>query len=163
MSRLTLVQDATPEPTVVASDLLGELRVGADDLLHFPSGLLGFPECRTFALVRASHDGLFWLQSCEYSTLVFLLVDPFRVVDEYSIEVGPSQLAELGPHRPSDVALLAIVTLPGATGNAPTANLQGPVAINFATRSAKQIVVSDTEFGVRCAVDLGRLVARETP
>ena len=159
MSRLTLAKhDAEPEFTIVASDLLGELRVRSDDLLTFPSGLLGFPECRRFALLRAAHDGMFWLQSQDYSTLVFLLADPFRLVNDYSIEIGPSQIMEIGPHRPSDIAMLAIVTLPAATGEMATANLQGPLAINFATKMAKQIIVSETEFGVRWPIDLARVI-----
>lgn len=157
MSGLTLVNTAEPEFVEVKSDLLGALRVRSDELLRFPSGLLGFPECRQFALVRAAHDGLFWLQSHDYSTLVFLLVDPFEVAHDYSIEIGPSQLMELGPHRPADIALLAIVTLPARAGESPTANLQGPVAINFATRCGKQVVVSETDYGVRCPIDIARL------
>ncbi|HVX41833.1 MAG TPA: flagellar assembly protein FliW [Gemmatimonadaceae bacterium] len=159
MSGLTLVNTAEPEFVEVKSDLLGVLRVRTDELLRFPSGLLGFPECRRFALVRAAHEGLFWLQSHEYSTLVFLLVDPFEVANDYSIEIGPSQMMELGPHRPSDVALLAIVTLPATAGERPTANLQGPIAINFATRCAKQVVLSETDYGVRCPIDLAHLKA----
>jgi flagellar assembly factor FliW len=41
----------------------------------------------------------------------------------------------------------------------PTVNLQGPLLINFKTRQAKQVVSGDEQFGVRCPVDLHRLVA----
>jgi flagellar assembly factor FliW len=161
MTRLTLAHEPTIDVVTVASDLLGELRVAPTDLLDFPSGLLGFPECHDFALVRGAHDGTFWLQSRDYSTLAFLLVDPFEFVANYSIEIGPSQLAELGPHRPSDIALLTIVTLSTGVGTTPTANLQGPIAINFATRLAKQVVVSDTDFGIRYPIDLSVLHDRK--
>ena len=97
MSTLTLVPDDAE--IVIKSDLLGELRVQSTDLLHFPSGMLGFPECRRFALLRGGRDGLFWLQSLEYSPLVFLLVDPFTIEENYSFDVPASQVAEL--ERPS--------------------------------------------------------------
>jgi flagellar assembly factor FliW len=158
MSQLKLVE-AEAETLTVRSDLLGELNVPASDALHFPTGMLGFPECRRFVLVRARHDGLFWLQSVEYSTLAFLLLDPFAVVHGYTIDVAPSQIAELGAYRPSDIALLAVVTLPNNPGEQPTANLQGPIAINFATRSAKQLVISETDFGVRVPIDLKQLTS----
>jgi flagellar assembly factor FliW len=158
MTQLKLV-DAEPEIVTVHSDLLGDLQIRSRDALHFGQGILGFPECRRFALVRAEHDGLFWLQSIEYSTLVFLLVDPFAVVTGYSIDVAPSQLADLGAYRPADIGLLSVVTLPSAAGEQPTANLQGPIAINFATRNAKQLVMSETDFGVRCPIDLKQLTA----
>ena len=76
-------------------------------MLHFPTGLLGFPECRRFALLRGGGDGLFWLQSMEYSTLAFLLVDPFTVESDYSSTSQPSQIADLGPRIRADVGLLA--------------------------------------------------------
>ncbi|MEP6493430.1 MAG: flagellar assembly protein FliW [bacterium] len=158
MNELKLV-GAEPELLTVRSDLLGDLSVRSADALMFPAGMLGFPECRRFALVRAERDGLFWMQSMEYSTLVFLLVDPFAVVTNYSIDVAPSQLADLGAHRPPDIGLLSVVTLPGAAGDKPTANLQGPIAINFATRTAKQIVLSETDFGVRVPIDLQQLMS----
>jgi flagellar assembly factor FliW len=158
MKQLKLV-DAEPTTVTVRSDLLGELQVRSNDALHFNNGMLGFPECRRFALVRAERDGLFWLQSMEYSTLAFLLVDPFAVVREYSIDVAPSQLAELGAYRPADIGLLSVVTLPAGPGEQPTANLQGPIAINFATRMAKQLVLSETDFGVRVPIDLKQLAS----
>ena len=154
------MQEAAPETVTVVSDLLGPLQLRANELLHFPSGLLGFPECTDFALVRAAHPAMFWLQSKQYSTLIFLLVDPFSVDAAYAIEIPPSQLMALGPHRPSDVALLAVVTLPESAEGQATANLQGPIVINFATRHAKQVVVSDTDFGVRCPIDMQALTAR---
>ena len=159
MTQLKLV-DVEPEIVNVHSDLLGDLQIRSRDALHFGQGILGFPECRRFALVRAEHDGLFWLQSIEYSTLVFLLVDPFAVVTGYAIDVAPSQLADLGAYRPADIGLLSVVTLPSVPGEQPTANLQGPIAINFATRNAKQLVMSETDFGLRCPIDLTQLTSK---
>jgi len=158
MTQLKLV-DAEPDVHAVSSDLLGELTIRSNESMYFASGLLGFPECRRFALVRAEHDGLFWLQSMEYSALVILLVDPFIAVPGYSIDVAPTQLADLGAYRPADIALLSVVTLPGRGGESATANLQGPIAINFATNSAKQLVLSETDFGVRVPIDLKQLTS----
>jgi flagellar assembly factor FliW len=158
MTQLKLVE-AEPHVVTVSSDLLGELQIRSAESMYFANGLLGFPECRRFALVRAEHDGLFWLQSMDYSALVFLLVDPFIAVHGYSIDVAPTQLADLGAYRPADIALLSVVTLPGRAGESATANLQGPIAINFATNSAKQLVLSETDFGVRVPIDLKQLTS----
>jgi flagellar assembly factor FliW len=156
MNQLKLVA-TEPEVLTVRSDLLGDLRIRSSEVLYFPAGILGFPECRRFALVRAERESLFWLQSMEYSTLIFLLVDPFAVVSDYTIDVAPSQLADLGAYRPADIGLLSVVTLPSHSGEQPTANLQGPIAINFNTRTAKQLIMSETDFGVRCPIDLKQL------
>jgi flagellar assembly factor FliW len=157
MSTLTLVPDG--EEIVIRSDLLGDLRLRTTDLLHFPAGMLGFPECRRFALLRGGRDGLFWLQSMEYPALVFLLVDPFAIEEHYSFDVQPSQIVDLGAGESSDIGLLAVVTLPADRGELPTVNLQGPLVINFKTRHAKQVVSGGDEHAVRKPLDLARLVA----
>ena len=157
MSKLMLVPE--DGAVIVESKLLGELSVKPSDLLLFPSGLLGFPECRRFALLRGGGEGLFWLQSMEYPTLAFLLADPFTIDDSYAFDVQPSQIADLGDADLADVGLLSVVTLPSSRDEQPTVNLQGPLVINFKTRQAKQVVSGDDQYGVRCPVDLHRLVA----
>jgi flagellar assembly factor FliW len=143
----------------VHSDLLGDLQIRTTDSLLFPSGMLGFPQCRQFALLRGERDGLFWLQSTEYSALTFLLIDPFTVDASYAFDVQPSQIAELGAANAADIGLLAVVTLPTSNGDEPTVNLQGPLVINFKSRRAKQLVSADEQFGVRCPVDLSRVAS----
>ena len=113
-----------------------------------------FPSAGGSRSCAAERDGLFWLQSMEYSTLAFLLVDPFTVDSDYSFDVQPSQIADLGPADPADVGLLSVVTLPANRDEQPTVNLQGPLIINFKTRQAKQVVSGDDQYGVRCPVDL---------
>lgn len=160
MTPLALV---TSEPagavSQIRSTLLGDLDVRNENIFTFPKGMLGFPECRRFALMRGERDGLFWLQSMEYATLAFLLVDPFQVESSYSFDVPPSHLAEIGGGDPADVGLLAVVTLPANRGDLPTVNLQGPIVVNFRTRRAKQVVSGEGDFSVRRPVDLARLVA----
>lgn len=159
MTTLTLVPGTAAETVQIRSALLGDLEVQPDNIFTFPRGLLGFPECRRFALLRGARDGMFWLQSMEYSTLAFLLIDPFTVEAGYSFDVQPSQILELGASGPADIGLLAVVTLPADRSELPTVNLQGPIVINFNTRRAKQIVSQEADFSVRRPVDLARVVA----
>src|ERR1700759_2342951 len=86
----------------VHSDLLGDLEVRPSDVFSFPKGMLGFPECRQFALLRGARDHLYWLQSLDYAALVFLLVDPFAVMTSYSVAVEPFPVSDLGGGDPSD-------------------------------------------------------------
>jgi flagellar assembly factor FliW len=158
MSSLKLVS-TNADITKVASNLLGDLNVRSTDMLLFPAGLLGFPECRRFALLRGERKGLYWLQSIEYGTLTFLLVDPFTVDSEYQFDLQPHQIVDLGSAEPADIGLLAVITLPDDRANLPTVNLKAPLVINFKSRRAKQIVSGDEQFSIRCPVDLSRLVA----
>lgn len=159
---LALVKDPalhiiSPRRMQLASDLLGSLDVSDRELIRFPNGLFGFPECREFALVPAAREGLYWLQSSDYSALTFLLVDPFLAFRGYSVDLPPNDLTELGAGEASDVAILAIVTLPAARTEQPTANLQGPLAINLTARQAKQMAIGESEWGVRCAFDIASM------
>ena len=159
MTTLTLERNAAPEFITVASDLLGVLNVRQSEVLSFPSGLLGFPECRSFALVSARTAGLYWLQSVDYPVLAFLLVDPFLVFETYAVNLTPQDMASLDVSNPAEVAVLAIVTLSRNPGESATANLQGPVAVSLSARTGKQIAVNSPEFGVRCPLDLQQLAA----
>ncbi len=157
MTALTLVQNEKPDFVTVASSLFGEIRVRRADVLHFPNGLLGFPECRNFALIEAQSAGTYWLQSIEHPVLVFLLVDPFLAFDDFTVDLGPKELASLKIKDPSDVAILSIVTLSRSPDEPATANLQGPIALNTRTRVGKQIAIDKPELGVRCPLDLKKL------
>jgi flagellar assembly factor FliW len=157
MTALMLVQDEKHEFVTVASSLFGDIRVRRADVLTFPNGLLGFPECRNFALIEAQSAGTYWLQSIEHPVLVFLLVDPFLAFDDFAVDLGPSDLASLRIQNPADVAILSIVTLSRSPDEPPTANLQGPIALNTKTRIGKQIAIDKPELGVRCPVDLKKL------
>jgi flagellar assembly factor FliW len=143
----------------VESDLLGTLTVAEEEIVEFPQGLFGFPEARRFVVVPADREGVYWLQSTDHTPLAFLLADPFLHFEGYAVELGPGDLADLRAGADDTVAILAVVTLPASATESPTANLQGPVAIHFAARRAKQVAISTAEHGVRRAIDLSRSAA----
>jgi flagellar assembly factor FliW len=157
MSALKVVERSAPEFVKVASSLFGDINVRPQDVLEFPAGLLGFPECRNFALIAGQSNGTYWLQSIEHPVLVFLLVDPFLAFNGYAVDLSPQDLSSLQITAPSDVAILAIVTLSRSPDESATANLQGPLAINLRTRVGKQVAIDQPGFGIRVPVDLRRL------
>ena len=154
MTSSAAVAHVSESSMLVQSELLGPLTVSTTDLLSFPAGLFGLPECRSFVLLPAGRDGVYWLQSADQGALVFLLVDPFVAAPGYEVDVGPFDLAELQADTPADVMVLAIVTLPRAHEDQCTANLQGPLAINLRTRRGKQIAISESDYGVRYPISL---------
>ena len=140
---------AHDEPFVVASDVLGQLTVARAELLHFPQGLYGFPDCHSWVLVPTKREGLFWLQSTEHTPLAFLLVDPFTHFQGYAVDLSASDLTRVGTSEPSEIVVLAVVTVGSRDGDPPTANLQGPVVLNMRARHGFQIVLSVEGYGVR--------------
>ena len=144
------------DDVIVDSQLLGPLTVSENEIFFFPSGLFGFPECRSFVMVPAERTGFYWLQSVEHSALAFMLVDPFLFFEGYAVDLGFSERADLVVENADDAAVLAIVTLPRSASEPATVNLQGPIALNLHARRGKQLVLQDNEYGVRCALDLSK-------
>lgn len=134
----------------VASRLFGPLSIHPEDVLVMPDGMLGFAGERRFVLLPAAPDGVFWLQSVDDGTLIFLLVDPFRFFPGY--EVDSPEIPEAGPT--DEVAVLSIVTLPRSRGEPCTANLQGPLVLRTPGRTARQVILEDPRYHTRHELDL---------
>lgn len=133
----------------ISSDLLGPLSLAANDVVQFPAGLYGFPECRAFVLLPAAREGLYWLQSTTYSALSFLLVDPFVWFPDYHIDVDDVDVSRLATNDPKHILVLAIVTMPVAEGEPCTANLHAPVLFNVRDHHAYQSIRPDDGYGIR--------------
>lgn len=135
-----------PGMITIASDILGTLSVDPTAVLTFPRGLLGFPECRSFVLLPSERANVYWLQSVDYSSLAFLLVDPFIFFEGYTLDLAATDLHAVSPN---EVSVLAIVTLPSEPGEPPTANLQGPVVIRTPHAEGAQVVLAESSYGIR--------------
>ena len=146
-----------PDLLDVESHILGRLNVPVEECFDFPQGVFGFPACKRFALLPAEHPHFFWLQSVDCGSLAFLLVDPFALVDGFYADLNEGDLLPLKVARGSEVGLLAIVTLPKSHEEAPTANLQGLLALNFNRRLGRQIIIQNSEHGTRWPLDLSRI------
>ena len=141
------------EQFTIESELFGSLSVPAEQAFEFPDGLYGFPEAKKFVLIPAEPEGFYWLQSLDHGPLVFLLGDPFVFVPDYLVDLGEAELGPLATDQPSDLAVLAIVTLPKESDGLPTLNLQGPITLNVRTRLGRQVVVADCVYGIRWTLD----------
>jgi flagellar assembly factor FliW len=150
---------AIPATMKIHSDLLGTLDVAPDEMIQFDEGIFGFPDCHRYVLVATERDGLYWLQSADHSTLAFLLVDPFLHFDDFAVELGVAERRELDVEDQADVVILSIVTLPQSRAERPTANLQGPLALNLRARRGLQLAIAESRWGVRCPVDLTNAAA----
>jgi flagellar assembly factor FliW len=132
----------------VASKVLGDISVPTDQVYTFDLGIFGFPGANSWVLMPAERDGFFWIQSVDFEALTYLVIDPFQYVDGYSVELTPRAITELAPDDAGDVLVLAILTLPRDEDELPTANLQGPLALNVVAKRGIQAVV-ESQFGLR--------------
>ena len=116
----------------------GRLEIDADDVLLFPSGIMGLEDCRHWAvLADAQNDALGWLQSLSRPDVAMAVVSPRRFVPEYQLRVSRSEMSplELAELRHAQVLLIV-----GKNDDGITLNLKAPVVVNIERRLGRQVI-----------------------
>lgn len=127
----------------------GTIEVPDEELIHFPNGVIGFPEERAFVLLRhGDSDVVAWLQSTQTPQLAFPVVSAHGLSADYPdvdvIEFASNAgLGELG----DDYAVIAVLS---ASRFAPaTVNLLAPIVINATQRIGGQLFLDGSRFTTR--------------
>jgi flagellar assembly factor FliW len=143
------LQPPRPEaPTVtIESQALGRVKVSADRIITFASGLPGFPEERRYALVNGHLKSPFYcLQSVDNPSLAFVVTDPTALEPDYHLKNGPSTLQDLQASSSEDLQVLVTVTIPPGRPREITANLMSPLLINPEQGLGKQVVIDKPHY-----------------
>lgn len=151
---VTAATHDTSASLAIESELFGTLSVPADVYLTFEDGLLGFAHTQRFVLLPAAPDGVYWLQGVDDGSLVFMVIDPYGHVPGYSFSLSEVHREATGATEDSETAVLGIVTLPRGKEDSCTVNLQAPLFIDFTTRRGWQLVIAESAYGTRHAIDL---------
>lgn len=132
---------------ILQTSRFGQIEVDDQRLIHFPSGIVGFPDNRDFALVQTSEDsGFYWLQSVDRAELAFVVCDPRLFVSDYRVPIKQEELSQVGLSDPGGAQVFIIVN---KVDDQLTGNMQGPLVVNVETRVAKQLVLSDKRYTTR--------------
>ncbi len=114
--------------------------------VNFPAGLLGFPDCRRFALASldagTEQPSPFFVLSCRDREVSFLVIHPDLLVQNYCLPLPNEVLGRLGIGSECQVLPLLIVTARERI-KAITVNLQGPLAIGIDSGIGVQLVVEE--------------------
>lgn len=133
----------------VDSFRFGVIDVPDDKVIVMERPILGFEQYRSFCMIEINELRPFlWLQSTDNPLVAFLVVNPAIFFPTYRIEVNSKEIAELMVERSGDIETYVIVTIP-ANPEEISANLQGPILLNPATRQAKQLVLVNSAYEVR--------------
>jgi len=132
---------------IIETSRFGPLEVDEGRLIHFPKGILGFPDQHEYALIQtAEESGFYWLQAVDRANLAFVVCDPRLFVLDYVVPVKLDDLSQIGLQDPSAAQVFIIVN---KVEDLLTGNLQGPIVVNVDTREAKQLVLSDRRYSTR--------------
>src|SRR5262245_35113018 len=144
---------------IIQTSRFGGVEVDENRLLHFPKGLLGFPNDLDYALIQTGErSGFYWMQAVSRPDLAFVICDPRLFVSDYRVNLKAEDLAAIGATDDEATQLFIIVN---KVDDVLTGNLQGPLVVGVATRTGKQMVLSEKRYTTRHP--LMRLPARSQP
>jgi flagellar assembly factor FliW len=124
----------------VATTRFGELEIEDTKVIAMPDGMLGFRGKRYILLDPGKGSPFTWLQSVDNPGLAFVVVDPLRFFPDYRVKLTADEYQKLLLNEGDEIVFLTVVTMAREPENI-TVNLQGPVAVNPESMTARQIVL----------------------
>ena len=127
----------------------GEIDISEDKLLVFGDGVLGFEQCRNFALITTEEtDPFMWLQAVEQPDIALAVINPFRLFPDYAPSVPEAALERIGSPGDDDVLVLCVAVIP-ARFEKMTANLVSPVLVNARSKQGCQVVLENSTHQIK--------------
>lgn len=126
-----------------------------EEIIHFSDGLFGFEDQKDFLPLPFTDDDsdtIICLQSLKEESLCFILVNPFRFFPDYAPQITDTDLRLLGSPDDSDISYYAIAIIRDQLSES-TINLKAPIAVNFQTRDARQIILDHPAYTFRHALE----------
>lgn len=146
---------------IITSDAFGVLEVPSMTIMRFAVPLLGFPDERTFCLLPAMRDGLWWMLSESNPSLTFLLADPFISEPGYVLDLTENDERTLGLTSTEQALALVLVAFPSTIEEPVTANFRAPLVFNLATQTVLQVVSRDESHNMRHPIDLASFAMQD--
>jgi flagellar assembly factor FliW len=133
--------------TTITTTRFGKLKIDQKRLLHFPEGLLGFPENKDYAILEHRKESPFcWLQSINSPELAFVVTNPLNVKKDYLENLSPDEREFFEPENGGNLIVFAIVTIPPGEVEKMTVNLLGPLVIDTASRIGRQVILVNSGY-----------------
>ncbi len=135
----------------IKTKVFGEIIIDDDKIIHFPNGIIGFPDLTEFTLIHDEEkgtDSIHWLQSLQEPAFAMPVMDPLIVCPDYNPEADDELFNVLGEIKPDELLVLVTVTVPHDLTKM-TVNLKGPIIINVSEKRALQIIVEGDTYQVK--------------
>lgn len=127
----------------------GQITVKQENVINFPSGPLGFPDCTRFAFVDEEQAAPFRiLQSLDNPALGFVVVNPSTIRPDYKFDLTLKDIELVGSSDVEELETYCILCMAGDIKDI-TVNLQGPLVINARLNIGHQFVLVDSDYTVK--------------
>jgi flagellar assembly factor FliW len=130
----------------IESHRFGTIEIGAEDIIRFPQGLIGFPGETEFVLVPHGNSTVVaWLHAAKNPAFALPVVSAHGLIEGYAGVALGHIAKETGlRERAEDLAVMAVLSAP--TGKPATVNLLAPIVVDTMTRTGRQVVLDGTRF-----------------
>lgn len=136
----------------IETRVFGAVDIDDDKIIHFPGGIIGFPQMTDFALIHDEEKGkdvpIRWLQSLQEQQFAMPVMDPLLVSPTYNPQVEEDLLKPVGTLAPEETLVLVTVSVPKDL-TAMSINLQAPIVINANSRKAVQVIVNTDIYPIK--------------
>ncbi len=134
---------------IIDTGRFGPIEIDEKKIITFREGVPGFEPLHYFAVINMEESRpIYWLQATDDPLVALPVVDPFLVVENYSIDISDEDIADLKIEREEDLLLLVVTVIPDEVEKM-TANLAAPILINIREGFGKQIVIDSKEYPIR--------------
>ena len=133
----------------IQTSRFGEIEIEKEQIINFPSGLIGFSEDRRFVIREDEAASPFrWLQAVDNQVLAFVMIEPHVSVSNYELELTKDNLRKLKAESIKDLSVFVLVTMSKNMEDV-TVNLQGPLLFNLEKRLGLQFIIQDGKYSTR--------------
>ena len=134
---------------LIKTSRFGEIEIEENQIINFPSGLIGFSEDRRFVIREDEAASPFrWLQAVDNQALAFVMIEPHVSVSNYELELTKDNLRKLKAESIKDLSVYVLVTMAKNMEDV-TVNLQGPLLFNLEKLLGLQFIIQDGKQSTR--------------
>ena len=97
---------------IIQTSRFGDIEIEENQIVNFPSGLIGFSEDRRFVIREDEAASPFrWLQAVDNQVLAFVMIEPHVSVSNYELELTQENLRKLKAESIQDLSVFVLVTM----------------------------------------------------
>jgi len=135
----------------VNTQYFGTVSCAKEDLIHFPEGLYGFQQYKSYIPLafQEDSDALICLQSVEEYDISFIVMNPFLLDPDYSPVLSADDKTMLDATQNEDTISYYVISVIHDSMEDSTVNLKCPIAVNAQTRMARQVILDNPLYQIR--------------
>ncbi|MBF0568969.1 MAG: flagellar assembly protein FliW [Nitrospirae bacterium] len=116
----------------------GPVEVGADKVISFPDGIVGFPKIKRYVLIDHKDTVLKWLHAVDDPDVAFIVVEPTILLPNFSMTLDPMTKSFLKLDNNEDLVTFVIIRV---ENERVIANFKGPLLFNASLKIGVQVVL----------------------